>query len=131
MSDQEQANRKPVKPETSQERLPAPVYYIESTGDDTVLVGIGVRLATAGDRALVSWFDTNRERQMHGTILENNPSQFVFQRAAEAGGQTYSFIPLTLPIYQSAVKDKLWRGRNFDDEQTMISALLRSIRTAW
>lgn len=109
------------------ERLPAPVYYVQSDRDPTVLVAMDVWLLGNS----ISWFDTVKERLMHGQVLEKTPQRFAFRRTADGGGQTYSFVPLTLEIYNSSVKDRLPAGRDFDDEQAMVDAFLRSFKNAW
>lgn len=121
MTDQK-ASQKPDR-----QRLPAPVYHVESETDPTVLVAINVWLSGQS----ISWFDTVKERLMHGEILEETPAKFVFRRDPQAGGQTYTFVPMTLEIYRSAIRGRLAGGRDFDDEQAMVEAFLQSFKNAW
>ena len=72
----------------------------------------------------ISWFDTVKERLMRGEILENTPERFSFKRTEGDSNQTYSFVPMTLDIYHSAVKSRLSSGQDFSDDQSMIDAFL-------
>ncbi len=114
--------------EDNRERFPAPVYYVESPTDDTVLVGIGVQLR--GD--MLTWFDTVKERTMLvDKIIEESPKSFIFQRDRQEGGDAYSFQPMTLEIYSSSVQKQLIDGKTFQNQDAMIEAFLETQNDAW
>ena len=119
-NDQEQA--------PTRERLPHPVYHVSCGDDSSVLIGMNV---WTDSNNMVSWFDTVRQRLMRGTIIEKTPERLAFRREERAGGQTYLFVPMSLDIYNSTVRNHLRDSQSFDDEQSMIDALLQSIKNAW
>lgn len=126
MNNQEPTQTPPPEQNPNPERLPQPVYYVEST-DPTVLVAMDVWVA--GNT--FSWFDTVKERVMQGKIIEKTPEKFAFVRHPQEGGATYTFTPLTLDIYDRAVKSRLAGGKDFDNQQSMVEAFLRSFKNAW
>lgn len=115
-------------PEAGFEQLPAPVYHVTSDRDSTVLVAMNVQIV---NNKSFSWFDTVKERRMEGDIIEKTPERFSFRRSPQGGGQTYSFVPMTLEIYNSQVKNNLLGSKDFDDEQMMIDAFRQSLKNAW
>lgn len=109
------------------ETLPAPVYYIESPNDDTVLVGINVEIRrNAEDDASVSWFDTTHVRTMRATELTKKDDFFAFRRADEDGGGEYYFQPMNVAIYEAKIKDKLVDGGDYDNDDELIKAFLET-----
>ena len=100
------------------ETPPAQVYYVESDQDESVLVGINVQIRGEW----ISWFDTVKERVMRGKMLENSLECLSFRRDEDDGGQTYSFTPMTLDIYNSSVKNKLVGRPEFSNQQAMLEA---------
>lgn len=117
-----------IETETSLERLSEPVYYVESAEDDTVLVGIDVRIRSG----IVEWFDTIKDRSMLvNTILDRSNQHFVFKRSNNEGGGIYTFTPMTLERYEGSVKQKLIDGQTFSDYDDMIKAFLETKNDAW
>lgn len=112
------------------EKLSKPVYFIESSNDGTVLVGIDVTIRRAEDDTTVSWYDTTRERVMTATETSQEEDRFVFKRAEEEGGGTYSFTPMDLETYNNKVKQRLLAGPDFTNEEDMIKGFLSTIDDA-
>ena len=73
------------------EKLPSPVYYVESTNDKTVLVGIDATIERSADLAsenaiaVVSWFDTSHRREMLASEIGKKGELFAFRRAEQEG----------------------------------------------
>ena len=112
----------------SMEKLPKPVYYIESPNDDTVLVGIDVTIEhnvqNNGNISKVSWYDTSRERSMLASETNQKDDNFEFKRIEQEGGGEYSFTPMNLDIYNDKVKQHLAAGSDFNNEEDLIKAFL-------
>lgn len=110
----------------SHERLPEPVYYIESPDDDTVLVGIDVSINRYENdqKTIITWFDTTHERIMTAAETQENDKYFAFKRIEEEGGGTYYFAPMDLSLYNERVKNKLIDGKDFDNRNDLIDAFL-------
>ena len=106
--------------------LPRKVYYIESSDDDTVLVGMDITLEKksiqGNDIVLVSWFDTVRDRIMKAADIKLEGGVFSFRRLKEDGSGMYYFIPMTLQIYNNKVKKRLLAGGEFTSEEEMEKA---------
>ncbi|MBR5418978.1 hypothetical protein IK110_01900 [Candidatus Saccharibacteria bacterium] len=117
---------KPETPETS-EQLPQPVYYIESPNDDTVLVGIDVKVCGHHDgEKNVVWYDTTRERRMKAIETQMKDDFFAFRRDESEGGGEYFFTPMNLNIYNDKVKQKLIDGNDYTDEKDLTEAFLKT-----
>ena len=109
------------------EMLPAPVYHVQSDLDSSVLVGMKVQISGGG---WISWFDTVKKRRMRGEVLENSPGRFSFKRDEGDSNQIYSFVPMTLDIYNSLVKGGLVGSPEFADQQSMVDAFKGLIENA-
>ena len=123
MSEEQKRNPLPQK-------LPAPVYYVESPDDRTVLVGMDVRIRCTGGEWMISWFDTTKERMMGMQKYKWDGRCFTFMRREQEGGRLYRFVPMTLEIYGEKVKSRLIAGRDFTDEAAMIAAFLETKNSA-
>ena len=110
------------------EKLPYPVYYIESADDDTVLIGIGVSVNhnKIGEEstAIIRWYDTNHERAMTASEIVQEDNIFTFKRVEQEGGGRYHFTPMNLEIYNSKVKRRLINGSDFTNDEDLIKAFL-------
>ena len=118
--------------EAGKEKLPYPVYFVESPEDDTVVVAMDVVV----EPDMVTWFDTIKERKMRiGQIIDNDPAHFVFERTELGDGQiqTYTFVPMNLENYNSKVKQHLIDPKDEDsqDENSLIAAFLETKKHAW
>ena len=94
------------KKDHSIEKLPKPVYYVESSDDTSVLVGIDVTinyLNNGKQRAVIKWFDTVKERIMSASEIKIQDNCLVFRRTEEEGGGVYSFMPMNLDIYNNKI----------------------------
>ena len=113
----------------AREVLPAPVYYVESSDDNSVLIGMDVTVEKNPDgTALVTWHDTTRERAMMADEVKNEDDFFAFKRTDEEGGQFYKFSPMTLELYNEKVKAELIAGQDFDNPDEMTAAFLKTMR---
>lgn len=108
------------------QNLPGRVYYISCQSDDTVLVGmdIAIRMGT------VRWFDTVKERAMEiEKIVENSQSGFAFERK---GGGVYTFVPMTLEVYEDKVKRHLISPPDaFNSLDDLIKSFEKTKEKAW
>lgn len=128
MTNQGYETMRPNEQLPEREKLPAPVYFVASETDDSVLVGMDVQRTGPW----MSWFDTVKERQMMAeAILDRNPEHYAFRRAAQEGGHIYTLVPMNLDTYNASVKSKLFNGKEFPDEQSMINAFLEAKDNAW
>lgn len=113
---------------TSREKLPEPVYYVESPEDNTVLVAMNVTLendASIGNVYIISWFDASRERIMIASkIYRREGGIFSFDRHPEDNSGSYTFTPMNLEIYKNKVQEQLVSGSNFTNEEELIKAFL-------
>ena len=113
----------------AREVLPAPVYYVESSDDNSVLIGMDVAIEKNPDgTSLVTWHDTTRERAMMADEVKNEDDFFAFKRTDEEGGQFYKFSPMTLELYNEKVKAELIAGQDFDNPDEMTTAFLKTMR---
>lgn len=113
----------------SMEKLPKPVYYVESPNDDTVLLGLNVTVEhiKVKDNSvdIVHWHDTSHERYMEAAEIRRKDDYFAFKRSEEEGGGYYYFTPMSLDIYKEKVKDQLIAGRDFETEEDMFDAFYK------
>ena len=108
--------------------LPGRVYYVSSDKDDTVLLGLDVKI----NDKMISWFDTVKGRSMEiGGIIGENEKKFVFKRSEGEGGQVYTFVLLDLEIYEKSVRKWLTSSKSFDNEESMLEAFEKSREDAW
>ena len=116
----------------SMEKLPKPVYYIESPNDDTVLVGINVTIDhdRMGEQEIskISWYDTSHERIMIASETRRKDDYFAFKRIDQEGGGFYYFKPMELDIYNSKVKQRLAAGSDFTNNEDLIKAFLATTK---
>ncbi len=113
----------------AREILPAPVYYVESSDDNSVLIGMNVAVEKNPDgTSLVTWHDTTRERAMIADEVKNEDDFFAFKRTDEEGGQFYKFSPMTLELYNEKVKAELIAGQDFGNPDEMTAAFLKTMR---
>ena len=110
------------------EKLPKRVYYVSSDKDDTVLVALDVEF----DNKKVRWFDTIKERIMRAEkIIDSTPQKFIFNRDLSEGGGTYTFVPMTLEIYNDRVKQHMLVPREFTDLEKLFLAFEEARKNAW
>lgn len=106
-----------------------PVYFVQSKEDPTTLLAMDIRL---DGQDFISWFDTAHERVMGIAKLEDKrPDVLTFERRADEGGGTYTFVPLTLETYATHVKPKLISGKDFTSLEDLYAALRESKKYAW
>lgn len=112
----------------SMEKLPKPVYYIESPNDDTVLVGIDVTInhdrTAEQEISKIRWYDTSHERIMTASETRHKDDFFAFKRVDQEGGGVYYFTPMNLEIYNNKVKQRLAAGSDFTNNEDLIKAFL-------
>lgn len=109
------------------EKLPKPVYYIESPNDDTVLVGIDVTIEHRKDVTIIGWYDTLRTRRMTADAVKQEGDYFAFKRSDQEGGGYYSFAPMNLKIYKDKVEQRLLSKRDFANDEELINDFLATL----
>ena len=108
--------------------LPKRIYYVESLGDLTVCVAMDVKVLD--DR--ITWFDTVKDRGMHiEKVIDSNPGHFVFIRKGAEHPQTYTFLPMTLELYEAKVKPHLINGSDFETIEDLEAAFEATKNDAW
>lgn len=112
--------------EGSLKRFPQPLYYVESSDDDTVLVAIEPYIRVCNRQPCIIWFDTCKERAMNaGRMLVKNGC-FYFERVDEGSEATYRLTPMTLDIYHKKVMPHLVGGREYRNMEDLIQAFLEA-----
>ncbi|KKT81885.1 MAG: hypothetical protein A3B99_00120 [Candidatus Yanofskybacteria bacterium RIFCSPHIGHO2_02_FULL_44_12b] len=105
------------------------VYYVFCPDDPTVLVAMDIKLT---DSNTITWLDTVKERSMTiERVAENVEDRFVFDRSQKEGGGTYTFVPMTLAIYNDGVKSHLLSPGDFESEEKMIEAFEKTRSNIW
>lgn len=118
----------PNKQRDPSEQLANTLYYVECQLDPTVLVAMNTKVMDD----YVSWFDTVKERMMRvKTVVNPDPNQFAFERADGQEGAVYSFMPMTVDVYNQFVKPKLPNGTEFTDDAALQKAFKDTIENAW
>lgn len=107
-------------------RLKEPVYYIESQNDETVLLGINIRLVKKNERTYISWFDTVHERMMEISKIGRKEDGYVF-KCVDSPQATYFILPITLDLYEEKIRKKLVNGKHFDNLEDLIAELLETL----
>ena len=121
-------NEKNAEKFNHMEKLPEPVYYVESPDDDTVLVGIDVKIYREEKNnqlfTTVSWHDTNKYRYMMASDTMLHGDCFAFKRQEKEGGGTYYFMPMTIDIYNDKVKKLIIGNPNYTNKEELIDGFL-------
>lgn len=108
-----------------------PAYYVESfsqddSTDDTVLVAVDVKIR----ENYIEWFDTEKHRQFIISDTATDPGG-VIEFINPKSGKSYRLSPLTLPLYQEKVRDKMYGSNlDFESEDALWEALLSSVEDA-
>lgn len=108
-------------------QFPARVYYVESPQDDTVTVAIDIILEKYTGKTMFIWFDTSHERRMIASEIHKNGDSFSFIRD---NGYEYFFEPMNISIYNSKVRPTGMDGGDFDNDDELIAAFLKTIEDA-
>ena len=125
-------DRERLEQEKRNELVAYPAYLVQSASadgkqtDETTLVAIDVQVR----EHYVEWFDTTKERRFgDGKVqrFEDGSLQFADPR----NGFTYKLTPLSLELYNQAVRPKLFESRTFEKNEDMWDALLATKADAW
>lgn len=110
-------------------KLPGRVYFVEASNNDaSVLIAMNVYT----DGRIIRWFDTIKERVMGiEKIINQKANHFSFLRAKAEGGGKYTFIPLTIEIYNQKVKQHILVPQDVSDEEKMLKAFEETFKDAW
>jgi len=104
------------------------IYYVISDEDESVLIGMDLRI-NFNDKT-ISWFDTVKDRTMgFEAIIDDNPDHFVFKRSGR--GEVYTFVPMTLEVYNDNVKNRILIPRDLETEEDMLKAFEETKNNAW
>ncbi len=116
-------------PKTKMKKLPGRVYFVEaSNGDSTVLIAMNIYT----DGKVIRWFDTVKERVMGiKKITDKESDHFVFERAESEDGGKYTFMPMTLKIYNQKVKKNILVPQEVTDKEKMFRAFEETYKDAW
>lgn len=98
-------------------------FLVKSPTDETVLVAINPKYKPEF-RAL-TWWDTVKERVVvvnEMTLKDNTLS------IKDVDGAQYLFTPLSLELYKSEVKSKLYNPKDFGNEEEMDKAFQETLR---
>lgn len=110
--------------------LESKVYFVSSEKDETVLLAMDVEINE--NEKTVKWFDTVKERLMYyELIVDSDHKHLVFERLEKEGGEIYTFIPLTLEIYDEKVKNRILIPKDFEFEEEMLKAFEETKNNAW
>jgi hypothetical protein len=105
------------------------VCYVTSPEDTTVLIAFDIQMESD---ETIRWFDTIKERRMRvGEIIEDTHEHFIFKRNDHQQKGTYTFMPMTLDIYNEKVKHKILIPKAFADEKEMQRAFEKTKENAW
>ncbi|OGN10114.1 MAG: hypothetical protein A3C61_01170 [Candidatus Yanofskybacteria bacterium RIFCSPHIGHO2_02_FULL_39_10] len=105
------------------------VYYVSSSDDGTVLIALNVKI---DGNDYINWFDTVKDRIMKiGKIIDDNSEHFVFQRSDSQAKGVYTFVPMTLNLYNEKVKSKVLIPQDFSSEEQMLKAFEETKNNAW
>lgn len=110
------------------QKLSGRVYYVISPMDDTVLIALDVGF----DEHYVRWFDTIKERMMtYERIVDTDSAHFSFERAGDESRGIYTFVPMTLALYNEHVKRHVLVSKEFTDEETLLREFEKTRENAW
>jgi hypothetical protein len=102
---------------------------VAQDGDEIVSVAMNLNIRDGYE----VWFDTVKERIMKiEEIITNEQDKFSFKRKLEGDKvEVYTFVPMTLEIYNSRVKQGLLAPRDFDNLDDLIKAFEETRKNAW
>ncbi|MBI3632514.1 MAG: hypothetical protein HY225_03635 [Candidatus Vogelbacteria bacterium] len=101
------------------------VYYVASKEDDTVVLAIDPKIRDG----YLYWFDTVRERiKPIDEVMAAEDREFTFR---SDGSVTYTFLPLTIELYEKFVKSHLVAPEGYRDEEDLINKIIHTIDSAW
>ena len=64
-------------------------------------------------------------------IIDLGPPNFIFNRSLDEGGGIYTFVPITLEIYNDKVKRHMLVPREFTDLEELLLAFEEARKNAW
>ncbi|MDO8496716.1 MAG: hypothetical protein Q7S43_04695 [bacterium] len=106
------------------------IYYVTSDIDDSVLIAMNI-IVDPFEKTVI-WFDTVKERIMElEEVIDHNPDHLVFKRLSKSMSGIYTFIPMTLDIYNSKIRNKILIPRDFNNEEEMTAAFMETKNNAW
>ena len=93
------------------------VLYVTSDSDPTAVVAYDVIISNGN----IFWYDGYRMRGMLiGQIVKDEMNEFIFKRRAEEGGGRYTFIPMTVEIAKTKLKDLIDKDARIESEEDII-----------
>jgi hypothetical protein len=105
------------------------LYYVSSPTDKTVLLAIDPVM----EHDAIVWFDTNKERiKPIFKITDDSEGHFSFITYDDQGAsEQYTFIPLTVTLYEQQIKRRLKDPRPYQNERHLFELLLATKKSAW
>lgn len=117
--------------------MPHRLYYVSCPEDNTVLVAMDTRISaarTAEGQTIytIQWFDTIKERVMQSVeIVKDEPNEFAFKRSDGQQNEIYTFVPMTLDVYNKRVRQHLLQPENVSSEDDLIRRFEETKKRAW
>jgi len=110
------------------EKLIHRVYYVFSEKDSTVLIALDIYF----NERNVRWFDTIKERIMTiEKVIDPSHEHFAFKRVSAEGGAVYTFVPMTLEIYNNKIKHRILSPQELTDQEKLLLAFEETRKNAW
>lgn len=94
------------------------VFFVGSPTDKTVLIAVHPRFQE--QVKTLSWWDTVKERVKQVKSMQVGEEPVL--QVTDDQDNAYVFVPLSLPLYNNVVKNRLPGQREFATEEDMVKA---------
>ena len=99
------------------------IYYVQSKEDPTALVAI--EPGYFNDGRVLTWYDGAHERVIEIKEVSSNEPDLV--KIKDRENRIYTFVPMTLDIYNQHVKQHLFAPEDFAREEDMVAAFKKTL----
>lgn len=99
------------------------VFFVISPTDETVLIAIHPRYQER--TKLLTWWDTVKERAINIKSMQTGSDPVL--QIVDIRDNSYTFVPLSLTLYNNVVKDQLPEKNEFASEEDMVKAFESTI----
>lgn len=100
------------------------VFFVGSSTDKTVLIAVHPRFQEQAKT--LSWWDTVKERVKQVKSMQVGEEPVL--QIVDAQDNSYMFVPLSLPLYNNVVRNRLPGKREFATEEEMVQAFEETLR---
>lgn len=100
------------------------VFFVGSPTDETVLIAVHPRFQE--QVKTLSWWDTVKERVKQVKSMQVGEEPVL--QVTDVQDNAYMFVPLSLPLYNNIVRNRLPGQREFATEEEMIKAFEETIK---